>query len=577
MHLPNLPSIGLTSILFNALYSHAHGKHQQLLRGGELPIPEVPSPEKLIGTNWQLKDIRGVPAIHGSQELYFETETELSGYDGCNWFNGVWDTAPSNGNDSQTSYRPRLTIDIQISTLRACRLTAEAREQQSKFMSALRQETISFSLSADEKELTLYHTIDGSDVPIVLTRILRPVQPHERLIGTSWVATGIVYHDSQNELRPVLKDHPITLSFSKDQINGTTGTNQFFGDVPNMTSMEFQVTSVGQTTVGWLENKDPRMFQEDAWMSILYFGRSVDMTTVNTETQNPPEVVTLPYTLFDERIGDTDEWTQVLVLGSFQAPLARFVPLKDGMLDEWGRPIKQQIGSPPDYEDTPLVDSHFEPAIEDLLHYTIQLAGSNWRATNIRGALISDIPDSQFYADVSLFFTSETSLEGHGGCNHFDASWEKLGTLILLNGTEFPLILEQMRVEDFVGNKMYCDGMVAQIENYFFSGLTQESLFYEFNGEELTLWDAVIDNNGNRTRGNFIGRFTIVPVPNWGGQSLIGMAGEEAKAVIEAINPSLQVQVIPEGSMVTADYRLDRVRIFVGEGGNDVTREPQRG
>lgn len=189
-------------------------------------------------------------------------------------------------------------------------------------MSALRQETISFSLSADEKELTLYHTIDGSDVPIVLTRIPRPLQPHERLIGTSWVATGIVYHDSQNELRPVLKDHPITLSFSQDQINGTTGTNQFFGDVPNMTSMEFQVTSVGQTTVGWLENKDPRMFQEDAWMSILYFGRSVDMTTVNTETQNPPEVVTLPYTLFDERIGDTDEWTQVLVLGSFQAPLA---------------------------------------------------------------------------------------------------------------------------------------------------------------------------------------------------------------------------------------------------------------
>lgn len=84
MHLPNLPSIGLTSILFNTLYSHAHGKHQQLLRGGELPIPEVPSPEKLIGTNWQLKDIRGVPAIHDSQELYFETETELSGYDGCN-------------------------------------------------------------------------------------------------------------------------------------------------------------------------------------------------------------------------------------------------------------------------------------------------------------------------------------------------------------------------------------------------------------------------------------------------------------------------------------------------------------
>ncbi|KAK1739441.1 hypothetical protein QTG54_009984 [Skeletonema marinoi] len=54
------------------------------------------------------------------------------------------------------------------------------------------------------------------------------------------------------------------------------------------------------------------------------------------------------------------------------------------------------------------------------------------------------------------------------------------------------------------------------------------------------------------------------------------MTGDEAKAVIEDINPSLQVQIIPEGWMATADHRLDRVRIFVGEDGN-VTMEPQRG
>jgi len=567
MHLSTFTSVWLASILFNTPHSHGH---QQLLRGGKLPLPEAPSPQQLVGTNWQLKEIRGVPAIPDSQEIFFATETELSGYDGCNWFNGVWDTSVENDSESQTTVRPRLMIDIQMGTLRMCRLSAEAGEQQSTFMSALRQEAIDFSLSADEKELTLYHTVEGSYMPIVLSRIPTPAQPHERLIGTNWVATGIVYHDSLNELRPVLKDHPVTLSFSYDQISGTTGTNQFFGDVPNMTSMEFQVTNVGQTTIGWESDDDPRRPQEDAWMSILYFGRSVDMTKVNDETQNPPDVVTLSYTLFDERIGDTNEWTQVLVLGSFQAPLARFVPLKDGTLDQFGKPINQPI----DHQETPFVWD--EPAIEDPLHYTIQLAGSNWRATNIRGALISDSPDSQFYADVSLFFTSETSLEGRGGCNQFDASWEGLGTIIQSNGTEFPLILQHLRFEDFIHNKMYCDGMVAQIENYFFSGLTQESLFYEFGGEEITLWDAVIDENGHQTRGNFIGRFTNVPVPTWGGQSLIGMTGEKAMAVIEAINPSLQVQVIPEGSMMTADHRLDRVRIFVGEDDN-VTREPQRG
>eukprot|EP00985_Skeletonema_marinoi_P030458 scaffold32165_cov147-Skeletonema_marinoi.AAC.4 len=558
MRLSNLPSLGLAFILFNALPSHAH-KHQ-LLRGGQLPIPEAPSTEKLVGTNWQLKEIGGVPAIPDSQELFFKTETELSGNDGCNGFRGEWGTV-ENGQDSHNSDRPSITIDILATNRRMCRLTAEADEQKSNFMSALHQEAISFSLSADETALTLYHTHDGNDVPIVLSRIATPVQPHERLIGTDWVATGIVYPGSQ-ELRPVLEDHPVTLSFSKDQINGSTGTNQFFGDIPKMTSMEFQVTNIGQTLMGWEEDVDPRRFQENAWMNIL--------TTVNDETENPPEVVTLPYTLFDERIGDTDEWTKVLVLGSFQAPLARFVPLKDGMLDEWGKPIKQ-IESPLPHEN-PLNGHELQgpPVIKDLYFNTFQLAGSNWRASNIRGALLrSD-------TDVTMFFKSKTSVEGSGGCNQFDASWDKLGTLIQINGTEQPLILEHMRVEDLVPTKRYCDGIMAQVENYFFRGLTQESLFYEFDGEELTLWDAVMGENGRKTRGMFIGRFNNVPVPSWGGQSLVGMTGEEANAVIEDINPSLQVQIIPAGWSTTADYRLDRVRIRLGEDGN-VNREPHRG
>mmetsp|Transcript_2740 Transcript_2740/g.4161 ORF Transcript_2740/g.4161 Transcript_2740/m.4161 type:complete len:134 (+) Transcript_2740:460-861(+) len=133
-----------------------------------------------------------------------------------------------------------------------------------------------------------------------------------------------------------------------------------------------------------------------------------------------------------------------------------------------------------------------------------------------------------------------------------------------------------MRVEDLVPTKRYCDGMMAQVENYFFRGLSQESLFYEFDGEELTLWDAVMGEDGRKTRGMFIGRFNNVHVPSWGGQSLVGMTGDEAKAVIEDINSSLQVQIIPAGWSTTADYRLDRVRIRLGEDGN-VNREPQRG
>ena len=57
---------------------------------------------------------------------------------------------------------------------------------------------------------------------------------------------------------------------------------------------------------------------------------------------------------------------------------------------------------------------------------------------------------------------------------------------------------------------------------------------------------------------------------------LTGKTGEEAKAAILKDDSKLQVDVLPEGSMVTMDYRLDRVRIFVGEDGK-VARAPRKG
>ena len=57
---------------------------------------------------------------------------------------------------------------------------------------------------------------------------------------------------------------------------------------------------------------------------------------------------------------------------------------------------------------------------------------------------------------------------------------------------------------------------------------------------------------------------------------LAGKTGEEAKAAILEDDSKLQVDVLPEGSMVTMDYRLDRVRIFVDEAGK-VARAPRKG
>ena len=57
---------------------------------------------------------------------------------------------------------------------------------------------------------------------------------------------------------------------------------------------------------------------------------------------------------------------------------------------------------------------------------------------------------------------------------------------------------------------------------------------------------------------------------------LVGKSGEEAKAAIQADDSKLTVHVLPDGSIVTMDFRMDRVRIFVNEEGK-VVRTPRKG
>ena len=147
-----------------------------------------------------------------------------------------------------------------------------------------------------------------------------------------------------------------------------------------------------------------------------------------------------------------------------------------------------------------------------------------------------------------------------------------------MNDIDDPWIRQSLQVSDIMSSYMYCDDeMISQVENNFFNGLKQESILIDFDGIELILWDAATNENGQKTPGNLLGRFVNIPVPSWGGESLIGMSGEDAQRVILSINPSLQVQIIPPTTFaLSADHRMDRVRIFIDEDGN-VTREPQRG
>ena len=65
---------------------------------------------------------------------------------------------------------------------------------------------------------------------------------------------------------------------------------------------------------------------------------------------------------------------------------------------------------------------------------------------------------------------------------------------------------------------------------------------------------------------------------------LIGLSGEDAKTKLEDTGyydpvdgPLTTIQVVPANSMVTMDYRTDRVRIFVDEKSGKVADAPRIG
>jgi Potato inhibitor I family len=58
---------------------------------------------------------------------------------------------------------------------------------------------------------------------------------------------------------------------------------------------------------------------------------------------------------------------------------------------------------------------------------------------------------------------------------------------------------------------------------------------------------------------------------------LVGMPGIKAKEIIEKENPNMKnIQIVSKDSMVTMDYRTDRVRIFVEDNEQQTVARPPR-
>ena len=65
-------------------------------------------------------------------------------------------------------------------------------------------------------------------------------------------------------------------------------------------------------------------------------------------------------------------------------------------------------------------------------------------------------------------------------------------------------------------------------------------------------------------------------IPAWKWPSLVGATVARATVLIEASNPTVRVIPVEEGSPVTKDYRLDRVRVFY-DASNIVATAPRVG
>ena len=108
------------------------------------------SSSALLGTEWQLSEINGAPAIHDEHEdplgLSFSSEFELTGFDGCNQFSAEWSTIPSSS---------MIEVNLGTRTRRFCGWMTEKQDMQTRrFMGVLfGQDTIAYSLVRMVKSL----------------------------------------------------------------------------------------------------------------------------------------------------------------------------------------------------------------------------------------------------------------------------------------------------------------------------------------------------------------------------------------------------------------------------------------
>ena len=206
-----------------------------------------------VGSNWELKTLAGVDdPIHTDDPitLFIESETSVTGFAGCNGFNGDMELLPNDFDSPEWYLNRQLSISRLITNRRRCE--DDVMQQERRLMSVLRHKSLIYSIDVisrqpHEEELSLYSVdIDnGQQVqgellaqftwrrdPIAFSSSSEdfPREPDyfRGIEGSNWEVLEL---DIDGRMEQTVK--PITLSFGYEDgfvintLSGRSGCNSF--------------------------------------------------------------------------------------------------------------------------------------------------------------------------------------------------------------------------------------------------------------------------------------------------------------------------------------------------------------
>jgi len=209
---------------------------------------EVAASLELAGTAWQLdyfgEEADGLTVIEGTRPTLNLFVQPYGGTDGCNFFQGVYETDGS-----------ALTLWTPAQTRLLCEEPEGIMEQGATYISSLLN-TVEYSL--DGEQLVLYTTDQQR---------LATLSPAEEVLfeGTTW---SLRFMKSGEDPLPLLPGTTVTVLFEGEQLSGSSGCNTYNGgytmDGDNLTISENMVVTL-------MNCADPEgiMEQEQTYLAAL--------------------------------------------------------------------------------------------------------------------------------------------------------------------------------------------------------------------------------------------------------------------------------------------------------------------